>query len=394
MTMSGWLSIALDGAFAGWLSWLGLASVWPALRAGGARRTLLALVAACIAAPSLLTGLSAVAAVRAAIWPSGMLVLIAWFTSPYLVRVTGGPRPSHNDLTDVTRCVQEANEHFAVGDIDAWRAELGKLDALRTPTTERYIDLWQRYAAEEVERRAGVRRSSLETLEAIRTTAAEMTARVFGLRPALLRSLVAAAVVVAVLPQAAVATLLPGASANVCIQAAALLSSTPVRGEQASDPATLAGLLPTDPGTTATLVGQGTLSLDALAASRYEPNARQLLINDRYVSGYARMWETAEGRGMDVEVEQFTSASGAAAFDRQMVTYACRYSNMAFAVPGGGVGLQIRYGTGDPIAEQISWVVGARRLLLSRTFLAPPATHGLVLDLAARTRALSGGSRG
>ncbi len=392
--MGGWLSIALDGAFVGLTAWCGLACVWPSLRVGGARRALLALVAACIAAPSLLTALSAVAPVRAAIWPAGMLVILAWLTSSWLVRLTGGPRPSRNDLTELRQCVQEANEHFAVGDIDTWREELGKLNALRTPTTERYIDLWQRYAAEEVERRAGVRRSSQETLEAMRTAANEMTARVFGLRRRLLGTLVAVAVVVAVLPQVAVATFLPRVSADVCIQATALLSSTPASGEQPSDPATLAGLLPTDPGTAATLVGQGTLSLDALAASRYEPNARQLLIDDRYVSGYARSWNTAEGREIDVEVEQFATASGAAAFDRQMVTYACDYSNMAFAVPGGGVGLQVRYGTGDPIAEQISWVVGARRMLVSRTFLAPPATHGLVLDLAARTRALSGGPRG
>ena len=391
--MSGWLSIALDGAFAGLITWLGLHCVWPALRAGGARRALLALVAVCIAAPSMLIALSAIAAVRTAIWPAAMLVVIAWVTSPWLVRLTGGPRPSRNDLTDVTQCVREANEHFVVGDIDAWCEELRKLDALRTPTTERYIDLWQRYVAEEVERRAGVRLSSQETLDALRKATNEMTARVFRLRRRLLATLVMGAVVVAVLPQAAVATLLPQASADVCIQATAFLSSTPANGEQASDPATLASLLPTDPGTTATLVDQGTLGLDFLAASGYDPNTRHFLLDDRYLSGYARLWDTAEGREITVEVKQFATPSGAAAFDRQVVTYACQYANVAFGVPGGGVGLQIRYGTGDPIAEQISWVVGARRMLVSRTFLALPATHRLILDLAARTRALSGGSR-
>jgi len=392
--MSWWLSIAFDGVYAGGVAWVGLAYVLPELRIRAARGALLTLVAAAIAAPPVLAALSAVFDVRIAIALSGIPVLVAWLAPSWLVRVTGGPRPSRDDLTDVMSGVQQANYHFDVGDVETWRQELGKLDALRTPESERYIDLWQRYAAEETERRAGLRQSSQETLEAIRATAREMAGRAFALRPRLLATLVAVAVAVAVLPQAAVATLLPLASADACIQATALLSSTPAIGDQASNAQTLAGLLLTDPGTAANLADQGILDLDTLAASRHDPNSRQLLIDDQYISGYARTWETPDGRIIDVEVEQFASASGAAAFDRSMVLHACAYSNTAFEVPGGGVGLQIRYGTGDPIHEQISWVVGARRLLVSHTFLVVPATHSIILDLAARTRALATGSRG
>jgi hypothetical protein len=392
--MGWWLTLAWDGAIAGLTAWLGLCCVWPALRAGGARRALLAVVAVCIAAPAVLSALSAVAPVRAAVWPAVLPILVAWVVGPRLVRLTGGPSQSPNDLTEVTECVRAANELFAVGDIDAWREELRRLDALRTPATERYIDLWQRYASEEAERRAGVRRSSQETLDGLRTAADELTARVFGLRRGVLASLVGVAVAVAVLPPAAVAALLPSASPSACVQAAALLGSTAAGGEQAHDPATLAGLLPADPGAPGPLVDQGTLSLNALAASRHDPNTRQHLLDDQYLTGYARLWYTAEGRSISVEVEQFAAASGASAFDRQAVTYACGYANVAFAVPGGGVGLQVRYGTGDPISEQVSWVVGARRMLVSRTFLAPPATHALVLDLAARTRAQADGPPG
>jgi hypothetical protein len=169
------------------------------------------------------------------------------------------------------------------------------------------------------------------------------------------------------------------------------LSSTPAIRDQPSDPQTLAALLLTDPGTAATLIDQGVLGLDTLAASRHDPNSRQYLIDDGYVSGYTRTWETPDGRTIDAEVEQFADGSGAAAFDRSMIIHACGYSNTAFEVPGGGVGLQIGYGTGDPIHEQISWVVGARRLLVSHTFLTAPATHCVILDLAARMRALSNG---
>ncbi len=394
MTINGWLSIALDGAAAGLVTWIGLAFLWPALRAGGARRALLALAGVCIAAPSVLCALSAIAADRVAIWPAMMLVFVVWVASPRLIRLTGGPRPPRNDLTDLAPRVQTANELLAVGDVDAWREELGRLDALRTPTTGHYIDLWQRYAAEEAERRAGVRRSSEETLDALRKAANEMTVRVYRPRRRVLAAVVAAAVATAVVPQAAVATLLPSASPNACVQATALLGSAPAGGAQAADPATLAGLLPTDPGTPASLVDQGTMSLDVLTRMHYDPNTRQYLVDDQYLTGYKRLWDTPEGHEISVEVEQFATASGAAAFDRQAVTYACRYSYAAFAVPGGGVGLQVRYGTGDPIAEQISWVVGARRMLVSRSFPAPPPMHSLILDLAARTRAHAGGSAG
>ena len=103
----------------------------------------------------------------------------------------GWARPSRSDLAEVMNGVQLANQHFEVGDIDTWRQELDKLDALRTPATARYIDLWQRYAAEEAERRAGSRQSSRETLEAIRSTAGEMATGAFpALRPRLLGFLV------------------------------------------------------------------------------------------------------------------------------------------------------------------------------------------------------------
>ncbi len=387
--MSWWLSIAFDGVYAGAVAWVGLACVLPELRIRGARRALLAVLAAGIAAPPVVAALSAVVDVRIAIAVSGLPVLAAWIVPQWLVRVSGGPRPSRSDLAEVMNGVQLANQHFEVGDIDTWRQELAKLDALRTPATERYIDLWQRYAAEEAERRAGSRQSSRETLEAIRSTAGEMATRAFALRPRLLGFLVVVAVVVATLPQVAVATLLPQASADACIRATALLGSTPAIGDQPSDPQTLASLLLTDPGSAASLVDQGILDLDTLAASRHDPNSRQELIDDHYLTGYARTWETPDGRAIDVEVQQFATASGEAAFDRSMVSHACAYSNTAFEVPSGGVGLQIRYGTGDPIHEQISWVVGARRLLVSRTFLVTPATHSVILDLAARTRALS-----
>ena len=41
--------------------------------------------------------------------------------------------------------------------------------------------------------------------------------------------------------------------------------------------------------------------------------------------------------------------------------HACGFANEAFEAPMGGIGLQVRYETGAPYTEQISWVAGNRR---------------------------------
>jgi len=388
VSLSAWLATAIDGAIEGLVAWYCLYCLWPQLRFLGARRTLLVLFAAVIAGPSLVLAISAVVDVpRIAFGLSVLPVLLLTFVAPWLVRVTGASPPKVGGMTDVLVRLQQANRSFEVGDIDAWRHDLRELDALRTPSTERYIDLWQQYGAEEAERRAGSRRSSRETLDAIGTAATLLSAQAYGVRPRLRNTLVALAIVGAVLPQAAVATVVPQFSADTCIQVNAFLGrAIPSTGNQSADVQTLAALLLADPGTPATLVDDGALDLDTLAASRHDPNSRELLIQDRYMDGYAREWLTEDGRTISVEVLQFVEASGAAAFHRSMTNHACGYSNQAFGAPGGGVGLQIRYGSGDPIHEQIAWVVGARRMLVSRTFLVPPADHRDILDLAARAR--------
>lgn len=388
MSLSAWLATAIDGAIAGLAAWYGLYCVWPQFRFLGARRTLLVLLAAVIAGPSFVAAISAVVDVpRIAFGLSVLPVFLATFAAPWLVRVTGAAPPRAGGMTDLLQRLQQANRSFEVGDIDAWRRDLRELDALRTPSTERYIELWQQYAAEEAERRAGSRRSSRETLDAIGTAATQMSAQAYGVRPRLRPTLIALAIIGAVLPNAAVATVVPQFSADACVQVKAYLGhQVAAAGNQTDDQQTLASLLVADPGTGATLVNDGPLDLDTLAASRHDPNSRALLIQDRYMDGYARDWLTADGRTIGVEVLQFAEASGAVAFQTSMTNHACGYSNLAFGAPEGGVGLQIRYGSGDPIHEQIAWVVGARRMLVTRTFLTPPANHRDILDLAARAR--------
>ena len=400
VSLKAWLATAMGGAFAALVAWYGLYCLWPQFRSLGARRMLLVLLAAVIAGPTIVVAISAVVDVpRIAFSLSVLPVLVATFVASWLVRITGASTPRAVGLTDLLERLQHANQFFEVGDIDAWRRDLRALDAVRTPSTERYIDLWQQYGSEEAARRAGSRQSSRETLDAIRTAATQMSAQAYGVRPRLRNTLVALAMVGAVLPNSAVIAAAPQISPDACIRVNAYLGQAiPATGTQSANPQTLANLLLADPqalanllladpGTPAILVDDGILNLDTLAASRHDPASRELLLRDRYMDGHARAWRTAEGRTIEVEVLQFADASGAAAFDRSMADHACGYSNEAFGAPGGGVGLQIRYGSGDAIHEQIAWVVGARRMLVSRTFLAPPADHRDILDLAARARA-------
>jgi len=55
--------------------------------------------------------------------------------------------------------------------------------------------------------------------------------------------------------------------------------------------------------------------------------------------------------------------------------YGCTFANASFSAPAGGVGLQVRYETGDPIVEQVSWVSGKRRFLVTVGHGAPPPGH-------------------
>ena len=95
-----------------------------------------------------------------------------------------------------------------------------------------------------------------------------------------------------------------------------------------------------------------------------------------------RYWYAADGRGIQANVFEFGSPEGAAAYQAQVNRHACLFSNDAFEAPMGGVGLQVRYATGDPLVEQVSWVAGNRRYLFSVTELAPPSNHRRILAIA------------
>lgn len=128
------------------------------------------------------------------------------------------------------------------------------------------------------------------------------------------------------------------------------------------------------------------LDLDAAAESRHDPDTRDQLLDSGFVSGYQRIVRAADDRAIQIDAFEFESHEGARRYQETVIRYACRFANLGFGHPDGGVGLQVRYSTGDPIVEQVSWVEGSRRYVVSLSLLSPPAEHDRVIAITSRYR--------
>ena len=123
------------------------------------------------------------------------------------------------------------------------------------------------------------------------------------------------------------------------------------------------------------------MSLDLAAESRSDPNAREQLLAAGYVGGHVRSWLARDGAYIEGEVMEFGTPEGAATYQGQVNRYACGYANEAFEAPMGGIGLQVRYETGAPYLEQISWVAGDRRYKVQVSAYDRPSHHDRILEL-------------
>jgi hypothetical protein len=63
--------------------------------------------------------------------------------------------------------------------------------------------------------------------------------------------------------------------------------------------------------------------------------------------------------------------------------FACQFANDVFDAPRGGIGLQLRCGSGPPIGEQVSWVGGPRRIVVGLRQVSAPPDHSSILRLVA-----------
>ena len=172
------------------------------------------------------------------------------------------------------------------------------------------------------------------------------------------------------------------ANARACIGVELLLPAAVV-ADPGNEPELGSRALVSQPEPGATWVFDTPMDLDAAAESRHDPDTRAQLIDAGFVVGQATTWFAVDGHHLESDVFYFRDAAGALAFHRAVNRHACQYSNEAFAGRPSGVGLQVRRSTGDPIVEQISWVTGDRRYVVSVGSSSPPPDHARVQNLAA-----------
>jgi hypothetical protein len=370
--------IAIATAFA---MFLAIEIGWVPLRRAGAGRGWLALAGVTIALVPLasIAGWLIGPSGRAVVAAAGLAVLAAG-----IVGTLGRSRRTVADPDDqVITAVHAAGQRLEVGDAEGALIDLQTIRRTATPRTVGYIDLWIRYANEELRRREGLRLSSRPTQQSIAAEYATLSAR-RGRPPLPVVALVIAiGVAVAVGVPIAQGALSPVTTA--CEQAQPILAASEASPRTApiQDPA-LSHLTLVDPGVAARLVVDRGLGLAAAAATRHDPQADEKLAADGFEAGYERQWETPDGRTLSAEVFRFASPSGAERFHREMTEYACRFSSLAFAGTGGETGLQVNYSTGDPVVEQLAWVDGPFRIVVSRSFAERPPDHADITDLAFR----------
>lgn len=305
-----------------------------------------------------------------------VFLLVIWSAPDPFARVTGGKRPLPDDVQRVMSTVTRSWDLFELGDLDAARDEVAPLAGSRPPLTARYVDLWQRFLDEEVARRTGSRESSRGTMRQITEEVASLTMPSRRVGVWLILLLLTVAAIVGSAPAIAYA--------RACIAVEFLLPSQGNDGPAQASPLAVALLASPEPD--ATLLSDKAMDVEAAAESRHDPDTRAQLLGDGFSAGHLRQWRAADGRQISADVFEFRDSGGALKYHRSVNQYACQFSNEAFQGPGEGVGLQVRWSRGDPIVEQVSWVVGSRRFVVAVSALAPSAHHDRVLGLAQRQR--------
>jgi hypothetical protein len=122
-------------------------------------------------------------------------------------------------------------------------------------------------------------------------------------------------------------------------------------------------------------------TLEIVVASRRNPEESRIeLVQDGFVDGYEQSWQSSSDH-VEFGAQRFATVEGALAFHAFANRYACQFANEAFRGPRGSVGLQIRFASGPPIGEQVSWVSGSTRILVFVDHQAPPPDHARVESL-------------
>ncbi len=148
-------------------------------------------------------------------------------------------------------------------------------------------------------------------------------------------------------------------------------------------------LVLSDPGNDFTLVSERPMSIEQTAASRVDTETLNQLREAGFESAYRREWIRDDGTGLVNDVFAFATPDGAESYHQAVTAYACQYSTELFSVPGGGVGLRILYGSGDPVRDQVAWIDGTRRVVIAIGYQDDSADHSEVLQLVKQARGSS-----
>jgi hypothetical protein len=118
-----------------------------------------------------------------------------------------------------------------------------------------------------------------------------------------------------------------------------------------------------------------------LASGRGDPSFwLDVATETRFLHGYEHWWDLDPGPIAEAQVLQFATHEDALSFQDRVVFGSCHSSREAFDVAGieGTIGLQIWWSNGD-VSEQVSFVRGSRRYLVSIRAGAAPPPRAMVL---------------
>lgn len=371
--------------------WYHIARLTPALSARGARPE--AHIIAGAVTLGAIVALALIPVIGSGLWQlAGILLWVVNNLAPdLLVRLTGGPQPPAPERAEVASILDEARACLDAGNADGWRAAVERLQSVPDPAARGVATAIAEYARElergmpatrATERRYQdeVQRFLYDTRPPNQATAvvAALLAAVIGAVPGLSGAIIPPAVVGGA----------PGAAIGpVCDDALIAAGTAFAAGQSTSDdPSTL---LLDDPGADFTLVGEGWMSLEQSAASRVDTETLPQLREAGFTAAFGREWIRDDGTMLGNDVFWFETPEGARSFHQTVTAYACRYSSESFDVPGGGVGLRIHYGSGDPFRDQVAWIDGNRRIVIAIGYRKNSGGHDEVLDLASQAREAS-----
>lgn len=324
-----------------------------------------------------------------------LLWLVNNLAPDVLVRITGGPRPPAADKAEVASILDDAQARLGAGDPDGWRAAVDRLQSASDPAAAGVARAMADYARDlgrgvpsspSVERRFHdeAQRYLFDSRppSPIVAVLTPLLAAVVGLAPGLGAGMIRPALV----------GLTDGLGAGIFDPVCDEATNAAANGGSNESPSTVSALstvLLDAPGPDFTLVWEGPMTLEESAASRVDTMTLPQLRAAGFVAAYGREWIRDDGTRLGNDVFAFAGARGAESYQQAVTGYACRYSSQTFAVPGGGVGLRILYGSGDPVRDQVAWIDGNLRIVMAIGYRDDVRDHSEVLLLVARTRQLS-----